>query len=54
MQKLSMPWLGAGLALSLSLPAQEVSQEKMVAQLDKKLASEFFQKADWLTDFDAA
>lgn len=47
---ISMPWLGASLALAACLP----SQEDMIARRDKKLASEFFQKADWLTDFDAA
>jgi len=45
-----MQWLGASLALAACLPAQD----DMIAKRDKKLASEFFKKADWLTDFDSA
>ncbi len=39
---------------SLPASAQEPDQEKMKANLEKKLAEPFLKKAPWLTDYEQA
>ncbi len=43
----------SGAILTTGLVAQK-SQEELVALREKKLASEFLQKAKWMTDYDKA
>ena len=46
--------IAGSLALTAALPAQPPTQEKLVAERDKKLAKPVFQKANWLFDYDEA
>ena len=46
----ALPVLGCALVA----PAQDIDQDELIARRDKKLVSEFLNKADWITDYDAA
>ena len=57
MKHLSYQTLGialmSGLILGTALPAQ-VDQDELKARRDKKLAADFLQNGDWITDYTKA